>query len=53
MEFFLDTVNVEKIKKYNEIYNITGVTSNPTILSRENCELFLCIVNNTLRFLGF
>lgn len=40
MEFFLDTVNVEKIKKYNEIYNITGVTSNPTILSRENCELF-------------
>jgi fructose-6-phosphate aldolase 2 len=40
MEFFLDTVNVEKVKKYNEIYNITGVTSNPTILSRENCELF-------------
>ena len=40
MEFFLDTVNIEKIKKYNEIYNITGVTSNPTIFSREQCEFF-------------
>ena len=40
MEFFLDTVNIEKIKKYNEIYNITGVTSNPTILAREGCDLF-------------
>ena len=40
MEFFLDTVNLEKIKKYNEIYNITGVTSNPTIFAREKCEFF-------------
>ena len=44
MEFFLDTVNIEKIKKYNEIYNITGVTSNPTILSREQCEFFPTLI---------
>ena len=44
MEFFLDTVNLEKIKRYNEIYNITGVTSNPTILSREQCEFFPTLI---------
>ncbi len=40
MEFLLDTANLEIIRKYNEIYNITGVTTNPTIISRENCEFF-------------
>ena len=44
MEFFLDTVNLEKIKKYNEIYHITGVTSNPTILSREQCDFFPTLI---------
>lgn len=40
MEFLLDTANLEIIRRYNEIYNITGVTTNPTIISRENCEFF-------------
>jgi len=40
MEFLLDTANVDQIKKYSEIYNVTGVTSNPTIISREKCEFF-------------
>lgn len=40
MEFLLDTANIEQVKKYNEIYNITGVTTNPAIISRENCEFF-------------
>lgn len=40
MEILLDTANLEEIKKYNEIYDITGVTSNPTILSREHAEFF-------------
>lgn len=44
MEFFLDTVNVEQIKKYNEIYDITGVTSNPTIFARERCEFFSTLI---------
>ena len=40
MEIILDTANVSTIKKYNDIYNITGVTTNPTILSRENTAFF-------------
>ena len=40
MEILLDTANIEAIKKYNDIYDITGVTSNPTIISRENADFF-------------
>ncbi|MGC4018528.1 MAG: fructose-6-phosphate aldolase [Muricomes sp.] len=40
MEILLDTANLKDIRKYNEIYDITGVTSNPTILSREKAEFF-------------
>lgn len=40
MEILLDTAHLEDVRKYNEIYNIAGVTSNPTILSREKSELF-------------
>lgn len=40
MEILLDTANLETIKKYNDIYDITGVTSNPTIISREKGEFF-------------
>lgn len=35
MEILLDTANVEQIKKYIQLYEITGVTSNPTIISKE------------------
>lgn len=40
MEILLDTANVELIKRYNDIYNISGVTSNPTIISREKADFF-------------
>ena len=40
MEILLDTANIKTIKRYNEIYDITGVTSNPTIISRENADFF-------------
>lgn len=40
MELLLDTANLEAIKKYCDYYNITGVTTNPTILSRENGPFF-------------
>lgn len=33
MELLLDTANVEEIKKYCDLYEIKGVTTNPTILS--------------------
>jgi TalC/MipB family fructose-6-phosphate aldolase len=35
MEFLFDTANIEAIKKYSEIYPITGVTSNPSIIKKE------------------
>lgn len=40
MEIVLDTANVEEIKKYCEFYEITGVTTNPTILAREKKPFF-------------
>ena len=40
MQILLDTANVETIRRYNEIYNISGVTSNPTIISREKADFF-------------
>ena len=40
MELLLDTANLEAIEKYNDYYNITGVTTNPTILSREKGSFF-------------
>lgn len=40
MELLLDTANLEAIRKYHDYYAITGVTTNPTILSRENGPFF-------------
>lgn len=34
MKFLLDTADIEAVKKYNDIYGIAGVTTNPVILSR-------------------
>lgn len=40
MKIFLDTANIELIRQYNEIGIIDGVTTNPTLLSKENREPF-------------
>jgi len=40
MELLLDTANLKAIEKYCDYYNIIGVTTNPTILSRENAPFF-------------
>ncbi|MBS6763482.1 MAG: fructose-6-phosphate aldolase [Clostridium sp.] len=40
MEIILDTANLEDIRRYNDIYDITGITSNPTILAKEKAEFF-------------
>ena len=40
MELLLDTANLEAIKKYCDYYSIIGVTTNPTILSREKGPFF-------------
>lgn len=36
MKIFLDTANLEHIKKYNDLGLLDGVTTNPTLLSKEN-----------------
>lgn len=35
MKFFLDTANVEEIKRINRLGLVDGVTTNPTIIARE------------------
>ena len=38
MEFLLDSVDLEKIKYYNEHLFLTGVTSNPSILKKDGVD---------------
>ena len=35
MKIFLDTANLESIKKYNDMGAVDGITTNPTLLSKE------------------
>lgn len=35
MKFFLDTANVDEIKRVNELGLVDGVTTNPTLISKE------------------
>ncbi len=35
MKIFLDTANIESIKKYNDMGLVDGVTTNPTLLAKE------------------
>ena len=35
MKIFLDSANIDAIKKYNELGLVDGVTTNPTLLSKE------------------
>ena len=39
MEFFLDTANLDAIKKYNEWGIIDGVTTNPSLIAKEGVSL--------------
>lgn len=36
MKFFLDTANIDEIKKANEFGIIDGVTTNPSLVAKEN-----------------
>lgn len=38
MEFFIDTANLDQIKEMQELGIIDGVTTNPTLLSKEGAE---------------
>lgn len=39
VKILIDSSNVEEIKKISEYYKITGVTTNPTILSKDSKDL--------------
>jgi TalC/MipB family fructose-6-phosphate aldolase len=38
MKFFIDTANIKEIKAANDLGVLDGVTTNPTLISRENTE---------------
>ena len=38
MLYIIDTAHVDEIKKCVEIYPVAGVTTNPTIISKEHTE---------------
>ncbi len=38
MKFFIDTANIDEIKKANELGLLDGVTTNPTLVAREGRE---------------
>lgn len=40
MELFLDTGNIQEIKELNSILPIDGVTTNPTLIAKENKRIF-------------
>ena len=40
MEYILDTANVSEIKHCNEFYPLAGVTTNPSIIAKENTDFW-------------
>ena len=43
MEYYLDTANLEDIKRANEFYPISGVTTNPSIIAKEKRDFWSVI----------
>ena len=40
MEYFLDTAHIEDIRHCNEFYPITGVTTNPSLIAKEDRDFW-------------
>ena len=51
MELLLDTADLNAIAKYNDYYNLTGVTTNPSIICREKGSFFE-IYENIRKIMG-
>lgn len=52
MTYILDTANIEKIKRCVEYYPIDGVTTNPTIISKEHDADFKDLIQKIMRAIG-
>ena len=51
MEYLLDTANPEEIREMNEIFPLSGVTTNPTIIAKEN-KPYIELLNGILEIIG-
>lgn len=52
MEFLLDTLNLEAIKKWHHILPLAGVTSNPTIAKKEGDIHFFQRIRDVREIIG-
>ena len=51
MEYFLDTANLEEIKRIIDIFPIRGVTTNPSIIAKEKRD-FKTIIKDIFEIIG-
>ena len=49
MKFFIDTANVEEIKKANDMGIICGVTTNPSLIAKEGKDFNEVIQMKTMK----
>ena len=49
MKFFIDTANVEDIKKANDMGVICGVTTNPSLIAKEGKVFEEVIAETSMR----
>ncbi|MDI1496340.1 MAG: transaldolase [Cenarchaeum symbiont of Oopsacas minuta] len=52
MKIFLDTANMEEIRKYNKMGLLDGITTNPTLLSREIGENPHTVMKDIAKLVG-
>ena len=52
MKYLLDTANLNAIRKYYEIFPISGVTSNPSIVKKEGKVDFFAHMNEIRSIIG-
>ena len=51
MNYLIDTANLENIRHCNEFYPISGVTTNPTLISKENTD-FISLIKEIRNIIG-
>lgn len=51
MMYIIDTANLEQIRKCVEFYPVAGVTTNPTIISKENTD-FIKLIKDIREIIG-
>lgn len=51
MKYIIDTANLDQIKRCIEFFPVAGVTTNPTIISRENAD-FISLIKNIREIIG-